>query len=79
MLVHGGTKETEACLREVVIEISETMKDEITQLAETSDKGKLDELMLGDWEDATKTLDYIAFFGVILNHPDLVKKLQGCF
>jgi hypothetical protein len=79
MLVYGGTKETEACLREVVIEISKTMKDEITRLAETDDKGKLDELMSGEWENMIKTLDYIAFFGVILNHPDLVKKLQNCF
>lgn len=79
MLVYGGSKETESCLRQVVNEISITMKDEITKLAEADDKGKLDELLSGEWENMIKTLDYIAFFGVILNHPELVKKLQDCF
>lgn len=78
MLLYGGTKETQACLREVVIEIGNTMNEEITRLAETSDKGKLDELISGEWQTMIKTLDYISFFGVILNRPDLVKKLQSC-
>jgi hypothetical protein len=25
-----------------------------------------------------KALDNIAFYGIIINHPDLVKKLQDC-
>ena len=79
MLVHGGSKETESCLREAVNEISITMRDEITKLAEMDDKGKLDELLSGEWEHMIKTLDYIAFLGIILNHPELVKKLQDCF
>jgi DNA-binding transcriptional ArsR family regulator len=79
MLVHGRTKKRETCLREVVIEISRAMNDEISQLVEKDDKGKLDELMSGDWGTMVKSLDYIAFFGIILNHPDLLEKLQGCF
>ncbi|MHA2424509.1 MAG: winged helix-turn-helix domain-containing protein [Candidatus Thorarchaeota archaeon] len=79
MLVHGGSKETESCLRNVINEINITMKDEITKLAESDDKGKLDELLSGDWENMIKSLDYIAFLAVVLNHPELVKKLQDCF
>lgn len=79
MLVHGGSKETESCLREVINEISLTMTDEITKLAEADDKGKLDELLSGEWGKMIKTLDFITFLGVILNHPELVKKLQDCF
>ncbi|MHA2230641.1 MAG: hypothetical protein ACXAEB_15900 [Candidatus Thorarchaeota archaeon] len=79
MLVYGGTKETEACFREVVIEINKTMTDEITRLAEKDDKGKLDELMSGEWDNVVKFLDYIAFIGIIINHPNLIKKLQDCF
>jgi len=79
ILVHGGSKETESCLRGVVNEISVTMNDEITKLAEADDKGKLNELLSGEWEKMIKILDYIAFLGIILNHPELVKKIQGCF
>jgi hypothetical protein len=78
ILVHGGSKETELCLREVLNEISLTMNDEITKLAEADDKGELDELLSGEWEKMIKTLDYIAFVGIILNHSELVKKLQDC-
>ncbi|KXH77199.1 MAG: hypothetical protein AM326_12570 [Candidatus Thorarchaeota archaeon SMTZ-45] len=79
MILHGGSKETESCLREVTNEISIAMSDEITKLAEADDKGKLDEILSGEWGNMIKTLDYIAFLGIILNHPELVKKLQDCF
>ncbi|MFW9962364.1 MAG: hypothetical protein ACFFCX_02280 [Candidatus Sifarchaeia archaeon] len=79
MLAYAGSKETEACLREVVKEISRRMSDEITKIAEADHKGLLGDIMSGEWEIMIKTLDYIAFYGIILNHPELVKKLQDCF
>ncbi len=79
MLAYGGSKETEACLREVVKEISRRMNDAITKIAEADHKGQLGDIMSGEWEIMIKTLDYIAFYGIILNHPELVKKLQDCF
>ncbi|MFX1482741.1 MAG: winged helix-turn-helix domain-containing protein [Promethearchaeota archaeon] len=79
MLVHGESKETETCLHESVTEISIAMKDEITKLASVDDKGKLGEILSGEWEYMIKILDFIAFFEVLLNHPELVKKLKDCF
>lgn len=79
MLVHGGSKETEKCLRDVVNEFSIALKSEITRLALADDKEKLSELLSGDWEYMIKILDFIAFLGIILNHPELVKKLKDCF
>lgn len=79
LLTYGGNKTREKCLREVVTEIASVMTDEITRLVEKDDKGKLDDLMSGEWGNVVKALDYIAFFGVILNHPDLVEKFQNCF
>ncbi len=79
MLIHGGIEESENCLREVVIEINRTLTDEISRLVEGNNEEKLDKLMSGDWGNMVKSLDYIAFFGIILNRPELIVKLQGCF
>lgn len=79
MLLYGGSKVTESCLRETINEISVTMKDEITKLAQVDHKVKLDEILAGEWGIMIKTLDYIAFLSIILNHPELVKKLKDCF
>lgn len=78
MLAYGGSKETEACLRDVVKELTRKMNDEISKIAETDDKEQLNDVMSGDWETMIKTIDFIAFFGVVLHHPELVKKLQDC-
>ncbi|MHA2359248.1 MAG: winged helix-turn-helix domain-containing protein [Candidatus Thorarchaeota archaeon] len=79
MLVYGGSKEREACLRDVVIEITEKMKSEIVRLAETDDKAKLDSLMSGEWENVSKSLEYISFFGIVIHQPKLLKKFKDCF
>lgn len=79
MFVYGGTKEREDCLREVVVEFTETMKNEIALLAQKEDKGELDTLMSGEWGTIIHAVNYIGFFGIMMNHPKLLKKLQGCF
>ncbi|MHA1948930.1 MAG: winged helix-turn-helix domain-containing protein [Candidatus Thorarchaeota archaeon] len=79
MLAHGESKGRETCVTEAVKEINRIMTDEITRLAETDDTGKLDELMSGEWGNVIKALDFIAFFGVVLKHPELIKNLQDCF
>jgi len=79
MLVYGGDQKTETCLHKVIIEISKALSDEIARLAEKNEDGKLNDLMSGEWEKVVKAIDYIAFFGIILNHPELVKNLQDCF
>ncbi|MFW9958133.1 MAG: winged helix-turn-helix domain-containing protein [Candidatus Odinarchaeota archaeon] len=78
MLVYGGNQKTETCLRKVIREISEALSGEIARLAEKNGDGKLDDLLSGEWEKVVKAIDFIAFFGIILNHPELVEKLQNC-
>jgi DNA-binding transcriptional ArsR family regulator len=79
LLAYGESKGRETCVREAVMEITSKMTDEITLLAEKDDKGKIDKLMSGEWGNVIKALDFIAFFGVVLSHPELLEKLQDCF
>lgn len=70
---------SDKCLRDFFSEYIDAIHEQMELLIEEGPEEVLYDITTGDWEKMSKTLDYIAIFGLLLNRPQLFDKLRDCF
>jgi len=78
-IVYNKDRLSKKCLRDFFSEFIDAIHEQMRILIENGPQDVLYDITSGDWQKMSKTLDYIAIFGILLNQPQMFKKLRDCF
>jgi hypothetical protein len=76
----GGVKPNVKCLKALLIEFIDSVESYIHKFVTTASKEELEAVReIGENHFIEEALRYAGILGTIVNHPELVKKLNDCF
>ncbi len=78
--VIGGVKPNYKCLKAFLIEFLDSVESNIHKFVTSASKDELEVVRaIGENHFIEEALRYAGILGTIINHPELVKKLNDCF